>query len=239
MGLSLDEPMPDLLRFVEDDAGVPVAVVELGHGLAGAYVRQGDGGVIFVNAGEALVRQRFTLAHELGHHVLGHESVIDPSADLEGWSNDPREVEANRFAAELLAPRAATEAWAAAELDGEPNLEDVVRFACDFRISAAAARIRLATAGALKDAERIERLDGEIERSEHRRLATLLGIEPKPDGLSAANEHTPRLPPGDSALLRYARGEISLGQLAQAAGTDVAGAEAMAAALGLLLRASG
>jgi Zn-dependent peptidase ImmA (M78 family) len=47
------------------------------------------------------VRQRFTVAHELGHILLGHNNrsrVIDYN------SKDTNEQQANIFASELLAP---------------------------------------------------------------------------------------------------------------------------------------
>ena len=57
-------------------------------------------------------RHRFTFAHELGHHFLGHPLSILPDGqtgiqctpeDIQG-SKKPREVEANQFAEELLMP---------------------------------------------------------------------------------------------------------------------------------------
>ena len=60
-----------------------------------------EANLITLNTSHAYVRKRFTLAHEIGHHVLGHKD-IQPEFDLE--SKDPREVEANYFAAELLIP---------------------------------------------------------------------------------------------------------------------------------------
>jgi hypothetical protein len=72
---------------------------------------------VFVNTlGRALVRQRFTVAHELGHWELGHwrkEHHLSP--DNEGFEGGfatgsgldgktPIEAEANAFAAELLMP---------------------------------------------------------------------------------------------------------------------------------------
>jgi Zn-dependent peptidase ImmA (M78 family) len=51
------------------------------------------------NPSTAWVRRRFTIAHEIGHLLLGH-TCTDP--DIE---NDP-EAEANQFAAELLMPLA-------------------------------------------------------------------------------------------------------------------------------------
>ena len=53
-------------------------------------------------------RERFTLAHELGHALIPwHLGVMTCHTD---WRNpDPEEVEANRFASELLLPRAYVE----------------------------------------------------------------------------------------------------------------------------------
>jgi len=64
---------------------------------------------IIINSLNPNTRQRFTLAHELGHiiipwhtgTILSHTKDIDPSAKLE---YKQMEAEANRFAAELLLP---------------------------------------------------------------------------------------------------------------------------------------
>jgi hypothetical protein len=52
---------------------------------------------IEVNSGRHVHAQRFTIAHELGHHVMGHDSC---------GSMDLQERQANVFAAELLIPLA-------------------------------------------------------------------------------------------------------------------------------------
>lgn len=58
---------------------------------------------ILINLSEAPVRQRFTIAHELGHHVLhGTKSFRDPINQLPGMLQE--EVDANAFAAALLMP---------------------------------------------------------------------------------------------------------------------------------------
>ncbi|OGF20574.1 hypothetical protein A2316_00480 [Candidatus Falkowbacteria bacterium RIFOXYB2_FULL_38_15] len=59
---------------------------------------------IGINSDKPKVRQRFTLAHELGHFLLGHE--IDEKI-IEGIYDRPtdQEREANEFAAELLVPK--------------------------------------------------------------------------------------------------------------------------------------
>jgi len=55
------------------------------------------------NVTEAPVRQRFTVAHELGHFALGHEDAPRDGGNFQS-SVDPRERQANRFAAELIMP---------------------------------------------------------------------------------------------------------------------------------------
>lgn len=59
---------------------------------------------IFVNARCSRERQRFTIAHELGHIVLGHVGKF-PLINREPSPNDNQvETEANTFAFRLLAP---------------------------------------------------------------------------------------------------------------------------------------
>jgi Zn-dependent peptidase ImmA (M78 family) len=48
-------------------------------------------------------RTRFTIAHELGHIFLGHNSKGEPSK-INFYSKDEKEINANAFAAELLVP---------------------------------------------------------------------------------------------------------------------------------------
>ncbi|MGL4767430.1 MAG: ImmA/IrrE family metallo-endopeptidase [Formosimonas sp.] len=59
------------------------------------------------NALESETRQRFTVAHEIGHYVLGHlqdgKKFRDTSRSFELGQN-VQETQANRFAAELLMP---------------------------------------------------------------------------------------------------------------------------------------
>jgi Zn-dependent peptidase ImmA (M78 family) len=60
---------------------------------------------IAYNVNDALVRRRFTVAHELGHFLLGHRDVPRDYPDSFGSRNfSPIEVQANQFAAELLMP---------------------------------------------------------------------------------------------------------------------------------------
>jgi Zn-dependent peptidase ImmA (M78 family) len=80
--------------------------------ISGALVPvEGDGWVILVNISHAPVRQRFTIAHELGHLILhGYRTAHADRAfkfrdarSSEGSASE--EIQANQFAAELLMPR--------------------------------------------------------------------------------------------------------------------------------------
>jgi len=70
---------------------------------SGYYKRFNGQPSIEFNITEAPVRQRFTIAHELGHFALGHEDSPRDAGDFQS-SRDPSERQANQFAAELLMP---------------------------------------------------------------------------------------------------------------------------------------
>ena len=59
---------------------------------------------IYVKQGDIPQRQRFTIAHELGHIKLHNGDKFRTERGLNVFSDDPEEVEANRFAAMLLMP---------------------------------------------------------------------------------------------------------------------------------------
>lgn len=60
--------------------------------------------VIALNKGHSRRRRLFTAAHEYAHHLLGHGGGFFCGEFLR--TRDPRELEANEFAAELLMPEA-------------------------------------------------------------------------------------------------------------------------------------
>lgn len=112
-------------------------------------------GAIGIKAGARSARQRFTIAHELGHFInQGHlpaRSIGDDSFGFHCSKQDmkasefsgakrltesqKKEVEANRFAAELLMPKYKLTPY----LRPTPNLEHVVRIAQDLEVSREAA----------------------------------------------------------------------------------------------------
>lgn len=89
---------------------VDVRPEPLEGGLSGMLYRAHDGHVVLgVNSAHARVRQRFTIAHELGHFRLHRDTLhVDGLVRRDQTSSlaiDTKEIEANAFAAELLMPR--------------------------------------------------------------------------------------------------------------------------------------
>ena len=94
-------------------------------------------------------RRRFTLAHEIGHHVLpGQQELSMPciAGRIENWQRalDPAERAANRFAAEILMPRVAIRQW----VEGEPSMDAIQSIAatCETSLSSSAVRLMTLTA---------------------------------------------------------------------------------------------
>jgi Zn-dependent peptidase ImmA (M78 family) len=79
-------------------------------GLLGVYLREPTPGVL-ITTQRPQSQQRFTAAHELGHHYLGHNPSLDDESILRRApfqaraGDDPQEVEAEAFAALFLLPR--------------------------------------------------------------------------------------------------------------------------------------
>lgn len=235
LGLAATAAIEDLLEVVEHRGEAFVVVLDLADVIAGAYAARPDCPMIFVNGRQPVARQRFTLAHEFGHHRLGHESVVDRTVTIGGYQHDPVEVEANAFAAEFLMPKAGVVEWADASIAGAVTLEDVVRLAYAFGVSAQAARYALETAGVLTDEQRGVQLDGEIADDLHAEIGPRLGLTPIEDSLSAALGHLPRIPKelAGSVLGDLLVGEIDVAEMAGRLDSSVAEVEKMLDGFGL------
>ena len=87
--------------------GVLVFLLQLDNRLSGVFIRrtrQPEGIIVVNTTGKNLVHQRFTLAHELGHWLLhtDEDMIVDV---IDRNDRDPRETEANVFAAQFLVPK--------------------------------------------------------------------------------------------------------------------------------------
>lgn len=145
---------------------IEVRKVELDGSLSGFLIHDESGRVfIGVNVTDGARRQRFTTAHELGHFFLHDrtEPFLDgPTGKLKVMSRDelskdgtdPREVEANLFAAELLMP--AESIRCDIESHGHLDfLDENDRFIADlaskYQVSVRALTIRLERLGYVRD----------------------------------------------------------------------------------------
>lgn len=94
------------------DAGLQIQSQPLEINVSGFLIRKDSGAYVGVNSLHHRNRQRFTLAHELGHYILHHDSptvfVDDALIHFRGETtttpNDMYEMEANAFAGALLMP---------------------------------------------------------------------------------------------------------------------------------------
>lgn len=118
----------------------------------GVVHRNRDGtAVIGVNSLDAPNRQRFTIAHEIGHLLLHRDeklhiderSPIGLRTDTSSMATDEREIEANQFAAELLMPFGFLEKDLS-DLPEDIEAEEAVeRLARKYQVSVQAMTVRL------------------------------------------------------------------------------------------------
>jgi Zn-dependent peptidase ImmA (M78 family) len=191
LGLDPTAPIEDLIRVLEEHGGVHVALWQLGeHGLAGMYQEREGVPVILVNSSTHPVRTRFTLAHEHGHHRLGHGAALDRVIDPR--SRERREVEANQFAAELLMPRAGVQEWVHAGGRGI-DLETVIRLANHYAVSCEVALHRLERTRHVRGAA-ARGLASRLEASDHLALARQLDLPELDDTLAQERRLQVRMP---------------------------------------------
>ncbi len=235
LGYTRGGPLPDLLEALEERGETHVVVLDLPPGVAGAYVARPQCPLLFVNGRQALARQRFTLAHEFGHHRMGHASVVDEQLAISGRVHDPNEIRANAFAAEFLVPRDAVRAWGPQHVRGPVTLEHVVVLANAYAVSAQAARYALQGAGVLGEGPRCRQLDEEIAAEVHVELAQRLGLELLHDELADVAARLPRIPSAlrSSGLGDLLAGTLDVEGLALRLGREPADVAAMLAELGI------
>lgn len=146
------------VELVAKQMGCKVMFQTLKSDLSGLLVNQPGKCLIGVNSHQSQTRQRFTIAHELGHLVLQHkgEMFVDGTVlrrdESSGRAIDPQEIAANQFAAALLMPSE----WVYKKLaenrkqSPDSSAEEVTTaLAAQFEVSSQAMGIRLANLGCL------------------------------------------------------------------------------------------
>jgi Zn-dependent peptidase ImmA (M78 family) len=148
-----EPPVP--VELIPGRFGIQLCQLSGSDDIFGAIVRKAEDVVIAVNPSQHQNRQRFTIAHELGHYFRhpGRSEHVDRDFRIH-WRNREssqginwEEIEANRFAAELLMP----ERLLRKDLVGSSALsESVLRtLATRYKVSLVAMKFRLLNLGIL------------------------------------------------------------------------------------------
>lgn len=112
--LGVEEPPAHQLEELARELGVRVIPKDLEENTSGVLARRDGEAMIGVNESHPDNRQHFTIAHELGHWLLHSEETgvfvdeftLHYRGDNSTKRFDPRESEANAFAAAFLMPEA-------------------------------------------------------------------------------------------------------------------------------------
>ena len=132
----------DLVAAIETAFGIDVAITALGAGFDGHATSSDTVKLIVLATATVPARQRFTLAHELGHLLAGDDQGVHLDEDVfdRAQMRNPSEMQANAFAAALLMPAARLRAAV-----GSSGIDETgfARLACDLVVSPSTLAIRL------------------------------------------------------------------------------------------------
>ena len=148
---------------VAQTLGAKVAFQPFGEELSGTLVRKDNQVIIGVNSRHPNTRQRFTIAHEIGHWQLGHKGELFLDKTLRSRTvsvkkrdvraaegTDREEIQANAFAAAILMPERLLNAALERSLRADNGYEIdrlVADLATEFDVSSQAMEHRLANLG--------------------------------------------------------------------------------------------
>lgn len=146
------QPLGDLVAIIEQSTGIDVAVLDVGQDEHGMTMRDPERGAVFIGVARTNrpMRQRSTLAHELGHVLF--EDWLDSNSGY--WKARPaEETRATAFARNLLIPAKGLQ-----EFLGEPGhllrAADLSAIVQRFLVSPKMAAIALEEAGYIKDSRK-------------------------------------------------------------------------------------
>jgi Zn-dependent peptidase ImmA (M78 family)/transcriptional regulator with XRE-family HTH domain len=132
----------DLADVVEAVFGADVAILDLGNDFDGLATSSDDVKLIVLATSQMPARQRFTLAHELGHLLAGDDQGVHLDQDIfaHAQAQSPSEARANSFAASFLMPADTLRgAMGSTGLTGP----DFAALACELNVTPSALAFRL------------------------------------------------------------------------------------------------
>ena len=143
-----DGPVYRLRQFMERELGVRVFSLPLPNGVAGLFGWSAAAGACMaMNAAHPHTRQRWTLAHELGHCLTDTE--VPEVTHVARYQRQPeRERFAEAFAAAFLMPRSGLERHLREiKARGQPVVADLLVVARDYEVSPQALVLRIEDLG--------------------------------------------------------------------------------------------
>jgi Zn-dependent peptidase ImmA (M78 family)/transcriptional regulator with XRE-family HTH domain len=206
----------NLPSVVEEAFGADIAVIGLDDGFDG-LAASSDGAKLVVLATSRLpARQRYTLAHELGHLLAGDDQDVHLDRDIydRAQVRDPSEMRANSFASAFLMP-----ANRLRDAIGSDGVTESVfaELACELRVSPSALAFRMLQLRFV-DAGRCDR----YKRITAARAASIAGRGD--DFAQSVAEANKLRPPGllvRDAYAAYETGAATLRPYANLLGVDV------------------
>jgi Zn-dependent peptidase ImmA (M78 family)/transcriptional regulator with XRE-family HTH domain len=219
-------PVHDLARLIEERSGTMVVVAAFPDGVDGLALTDPQAGNTVLAVGETVhwERQRFTLAHELGHLIAG-DRVVEA---VTSTSSSPTETAASEFARNFLVPLADLRSRAEGRTEPWDELA-VASLAWEYRVSPAVLAIQLRRAGLAPDS-----LVGRVSQVSANSWSVLGGWEPERHSLAAASA-TRRVPPAliERALRAWTRALIPSATIARLLAEETEAVEARLRELGI------
>lgn len=95
--------LKDVISYLKNKSGLECSPLNLSETISGFLIEDETVSAIAYNISHHVHRQRFTVAHEIGHFMLSHNNQRKNDIDRDK-TNSAHEKEANAFATELLMP---------------------------------------------------------------------------------------------------------------------------------------
>jgi Zn-dependent peptidase ImmA (M78 family) len=151
-------PIDNLWRAIRRDLDLDLAF----HGFTqqggdGLYHWDGRRGLIVINKANRPARQRFTGAHEIGHHFMhrpeGNAAFLIADQNVYETGGEEQEVEANSFAACFLAPTAALRREVEGKDPDQFRVDDIIPLMAIYGLSCESLIYRLKNIDFLRQAD--------------------------------------------------------------------------------------
>jgi Zn-dependent peptidase ImmA (M78 family)/transcriptional regulator with XRE-family HTH domain len=207
----------DLAPLVENLFGIDVRIMRFPSGYEGLSWGDNTCKLMIVSTSEIPARQRFTIAHELGHLLAEDDQGLhlDPNLSDAEHRKAPSEMRANAFATEFLLPREVLKARAEGRDWSERSFAEL---ACDLWVSPVNLAWRLFNLK-LIDSERC----ADFRAMRALDAATLANrLDSHLPWIASAGQPRISMPLVRSTLLAYQRGDTTLRPLANLLGMDTA-----------------